>query len=32
VRLLPPLTFSTDEANELVSRLTKLILDFLAAA
>jgi acetylornithine aminotransferase len=31
VRLLPPLTFSTDEASELVSRLTKLILDFLAA-
>ncbi len=32
VRLLPPLTFSADEARELVSRLAKLIRDFLAAA
>jgi hypothetical protein len=31
VRLLPPLTFSADEAHELVSRLAKLIGDFLAA-
>ena len=32
VRLLPPLTFSADEGRELVSRLAKLIRDFLAAA
>jgi acetylornithine/N-succinyldiaminopimelate aminotransferase len=31
VRLLPPLTFSADEARELVSRLARLIRDFLAA-
>ncbi len=31
VRLLPPLIFSADEARELVSRLAKLIGDFLAA-
>ena len=31
VRLLPPLTFSADEARELVARLAKLIGDFLAA-
>ena len=31
VRLLPPLTFSADEARELVVRLAKLIGDFLAA-
>jgi len=31
VRLLPPLIFSADDARELVSRLTKLIRDFLAA-
>ena len=31
VRLLPALTFSADEARELVSRLSKLIRDFLAA-
>lgn len=30
VRLLPPLTFSADEGRELVSRLSKLIRDFLA--
>ncbi len=30
VRLLPPLTFTVDEGRELVSRLTVLILDFLA--
>ena len=30
-RLLPPLTFSADEARELVARLAKLIGDFLAA-
>jgi acetylornithine/N-succinyldiaminopimelate aminotransferase len=30
VRLLPPLIFSVDEANELVARLAALILDFLA--
>jgi acetylornithine/N-succinyldiaminopimelate aminotransferase len=30
VRLLPPLTFSADEARELVSRLARLIRDFLA--
>ena len=30
VRLLPPLTFSADEARELVSRLAALIGDFLA--
>ena len=29
VRLLPPLTFSIDEARELVSRLARLIRDFL---
>jgi len=32
VRLLPPLTFSREEADELVSRLAPLIADFLAAA
>ncbi|MEF8699062.1 MAG: aspartate aminotransferase family protein [Candidatus Accumulibacter sp. UW26] len=32
VRLLPPLTFDADEARQLVSRLAKLILDFLATA
>ena len=32
VRLLPPLTFSADEARELVSRLAPLIRAFLAAA
>lgn len=31
VRLLPPLIFSADEGRELVSRLSVLILDFLAA-
>lgn len=31
VRLLPPLTFSADEARELLARLVKLIGDFLAA-
>jgi len=31
VRLLPPLTFSADEGRELVSRLSVLIRDFLAA-
>ena len=31
VRLLPPLTFGVDEGRELVSRLSKLIRDFLAA-
>ncbi|WP_300451992.1 aspartate aminotransferase family protein [Accumulibacter sp.] len=31
VRLLPPLTFSADEARELVARLARLIGDFLAA-
>jgi acetylornithine/N-succinyldiaminopimelate aminotransferase len=31
VRLLPPLTFSADEARELVARLAKLIGEFLAA-
>jgi acetylornithine aminotransferase len=31
VRLLPPLTFSADEARELVSRLSALIRNFLAA-
>jgi acetylornithine aminotransferase len=31
VRLLPALTYSADEGQELVSRLTKLIRDFLAA-
>ena len=31
VRLLPPLTFSADEGRELVSRLSLLIRDFLAA-
>ena len=31
VRLLPALTFSADEARELVSRLSKLIRDFLSA-
>jgi acetylornithine/N-succinyldiaminopimelate aminotransferase len=31
VRLLPPLTFSADEASELVARLSALILDFLAS-
>jgi acetylornithine/N-succinyldiaminopimelate aminotransferase len=31
VRLLPPLTFSADEARELVVRLSGLIRDFLAA-
>ena len=31
IRLLPPLTFSADEARQLVSRLSPLILDFLAA-
>jgi len=30
VRLLPPLTFGVDEGRELVSRLSKLIRDFLA--
>lgn len=32
VRLLPPLTFSREEADELVSRLAPLMVDFLAAA
>jgi acetylornithine/N-succinyldiaminopimelate aminotransferase len=32
VRLLPPLTFDADEARQLVSRLAKLIVDFLATA
>jgi acetylornithine aminotransferase len=32
IRLLPPLTFSADEARELVSRLAKLIREFLSAA
>jgi len=31
VRLLPPLNFSADEGRELVSRLSVLIRDFLAA-
>lgn len=31
VRLLPPLTFGVDEGRELVSRLSRLIRDFLAA-
>lgn len=31
VRLLPPLNFSVEEARELVSRLSQLIRDFLAA-
>ncbi|WP_313950141.1 aspartate aminotransferase family protein [Accumulibacter sp.] len=31
VRLLPPLTFSADEARELVSRLAGIVGDFLAA-
>ena len=31
VRLLPPLTFSADEAQELVARLSVLIRDFLAS-
>jgi acetylornithine aminotransferase len=31
IRLLPPLTFSADEARELVARLSALIRDFLAA-
>ncbi len=31
VRLLPPLNFSAEEGRELVSRLSKLIRDFLAA-
>ena len=31
IRLLPPLTFSADEAQELVARLSVLIRDFLAS-